>query len=251
MGTPNQPNQQSTRNQAGAQNQYGQASLKYAVDIVLCIDTTGSMGPTLDNVKHSALSFPTRLAEEMAGKGRGISSLRLKVVAFRDFGADAVDAIMETRFLSVPADLDEFARTVRDLRPSGGGDEPESGLEALALAMAAPWEKGLDRRRHVIVLFTDASAHPLGDPRQTAAATYPRSVPSSLDELFGQWGHSRSSGALMDNSAKRLLIFAPEVYPWNDIADDWNNTLFFPSAAGDGLEEWEMDEIIATIANSL
>jgi Integrin beta chain VWA domain len=233
------------------QNQYSSASLKYAVDIVLCIDATLSMGPTLTNVKHSALTFPTRLATEMASKGRGISSLRLKVIAFRDFGDRADDAIEESRFLSVSADLDEFERIVRGLQPSGGGDEPESGLEALALAMAAPWEQGLDRRRHVIVLFTDASAHPLGDPRQAAAPTYPRTMPSSLDDLFSQWGHGQSQHALMENSAKRLLIFAPEVYPWNDIADDWNHTLFFPSTAGDGLEEWEMDEIIATIANSL
>jgi hypothetical protein len=103
----------------------------------------------------------------------------------------------------------------------------------------------------VTVIFTDAPAHQLGDPRQTRAPTYPRSIPSSLDDLFMQWGSAQSRGALMENSAKRLIIFAPEEYPWSDIADDWNNTLFFPSTAGEGLQEWEMDEIIATIANSL
>lgn len=226
-------------------------NLEYAVDIVLCIDTTGSMGPTLDNVKHSALSFPGRLAREMASKGRGISRLRLKVVAFRDFGDRAEDALTETAFMTVPEELAEFERSVRALVPRGGGDAPESGLEALALALASDWETGLDRRRHVVVMFTDAPAHPLGDPRQTGAHTYPSSVPSSLDALFAQWGHSQSRTALMENSAKRLLLFAPEEYPWTDIADDWNNTLFFPSTAGEGLEEWEMDEIIATIANSL
>jgi hypothetical protein len=228
-----------------------ETSLKYAVDIVLCIDATGSMGPILANVKHSALSFPNRLAQEMAGKGRGISSLRLKVIAFRDFGDNAEDALTESRFFVVPGEIDQFERAVRGLTPTGGGDTPESGLEALALALAADWETGLDRRRHVIVLFTDAPAHPLGDPRQTAVPTYPRSIPSSLDGLFGQWGYAQSRGALMENSAKRLLIFAPEEYPWSDIADEWNHTLFFPSTAGEGLEEWEMDEIIATIANSL
>lgn len=226
-------------------------SLKYAVDIVLCIDATASMGPTLNNVKRSALSFPGRLAEEMKAKGRGISSLRLKVIAFRDFGDRADDAIVESAFLSVPAELDEFERTVRALEPRGGGDIPESGLEALALAMAADWETGLDRRRHVIVVFTDAPAHRLGEKNQIGARTYPSSIPSSMDGLFAQWGHAQSRGALMENSAKRLLIFAPEEFPWTDIADDWNNTLFFPSTAGEGLEEWEMDEIIATIANSL
>jgi hypothetical protein len=226
-------------------------SLKYAVDIVMCIDVTDSMGPTLNSVKHSALSFPNRLAQEMASKGRGISSLRLKVIAFRDFGDSPQDALTESRFLTVPDELEEFERTVRALTPWGGGDLPESGLEALALAMAADWETGLDRRRHVIVMFTDAPAHQLGDPRQTSAPTYPRSIPSSLDDLFKQWGSAQSRGPLMENSAKRLLLFAPEEYPWCDIADDWNHTLFFPSTAGEGLDEWEMDEIIATIANSL
>ncbi|MEQ0560558.1 vWA domain-containing protein [Amycolatopsis sp. NEAU-NG30] len=226
-------------------------NLEYAVDIVLCIDTTGSMGPILDNVKHSALSFPGRLAQEMADKGRGISRLRLKVIAFRDFGDRADDALTESGFMTVPGELAEFERSVRALVPRGGGDAPESGLEALALALASDWETGLDRRRHVVVVFTDAPAHRLGDPRQTGARTYPASMPSSLDALFSQWGHGQSQAALMENSSKRLLLFAPEEYPWTDIADDWNNTLFFPSTAGEGLEEWEMDEIIATIANSL
>jgi hypothetical protein len=173
------------------------------------------------------------------------------VIAFRDFGDCADDAIVDSGFFAVPDDIGKFEHAVRALAPLGGGDEPESGLEALAVAMQSDWETGLDRRRHVIVIFTDAPAHPLGDPRQTSAPTYPRSIPPSLDELFQQWGHKHGSGALMENSAKRLLIFGPEVYPWTDIADDWNNVLFFPSAAGEGLEEWEMDEIIATIANSL
>ncbi|MEC3975720.1 vWA domain-containing protein [Amycolatopsis sp. H20-H5] len=231
------------------QQQHG--SLKYAVDIVLCIDATGSMRHTLDDVKASALSFHQKLIAEMDAKGKSISQLRLKVIAFRDFGDRADDAIAETAFLSLPEQSGEFAEFVRRLEPTGGGDIPESGLEALALAVQADWERGLDKRRHVIVLFTDAPAHPLGSPRQRSVPTYPPSVPESMDVLFEQWGHSRSQSAVMDNSAKRLLLFAPEISPWPEIADDWNNTLFFPSNAGDGLEEWEMGEIINTIANSL
>jgi hypothetical protein len=226
-------------------------SLQYAVDIVMCVDVTQSMAPILEDVKRSALSFPTRLAAEMHAKGRGISSLRLKVIAFRDFGDRADDALVETEFFRMPVEMPGFERSVASLRPIGGGDEPESGLEALALAIESDWETGLDRRRHVIVVFTDASAHPLGDPTQTGAHTYPHGLPSTMDELFARWGHGQSRHAVMENSAKRLLLFAPETFPWNDIADDWNNTLFFPSVAGEGLEEWEMSEIISTIASSL
>ena len=225
--------------------------LKYAVDIVLCIDSTGSMAPTLNHVKDSALSFHKQLAAVMEEKGRSISQLRLKVIAFRDFGDRADDAIEQTEFLTIPEQVSVFERFVRGLEPTGGGDEPESGLEALALAMGSRWEKGLDRRRHVIVMFTDASAHPLGTAGHVRVQTYPQSVPRSMDELFQQWGFDQSRNAIMENSAKRLLLFAPEVKPWNEIAEDWNNTLYFPSNAGDGLEEWEMGEIINTIANSL
>jgi hypothetical protein len=225
-------------------------SLQYAVDIVMCIDATGSMFHILDHVKESALSFHTRLSKVMHDKGKAISQLRLKVIAFRDFGDRADDAIEQTDFLVLPDQSAEYDRFVRGLNADGGGDRPESGLEALSLAVQSPWEQGLDRRRHVIVVFTDAPAHPLGAPDQVKARTNPQSIPRSMNELFGQWGPSQSANT-MDNSAKRLLLFAPEESPWVEIADDWNNTLYFPSVAGQGLEEYEMDEIIDTIANSL
>ena len=226
-------------------------NLQYAVDIVLCIDATGSMGPVLDTVKESALSFHGRLDAVMGEKGKSISQLRLKVIAFRDFCDRADDAIQETGFLLFPSQAPEFQEFVRHLAPYGGGDIPESGLEALALAINAPWEKGLDRRRHVIVIFTDAPAHPLGTPEAVSAQIYPKHIPSSMGELFEQWGYARSQTAVMENSAKRLVLFTPDAEPWSGIADEWNLTMHFPSKAGQGLEEFEMDEIINTIANSL
>jgi hypothetical protein len=226
-------------------------SLRYAVDIVFCIDTTGSMQPVLESVKSSALSFHHRLSTVMAEKGKSISQLRVKVIAFRDFGDRADDAIGATEFLTLPGAADEYEKFVSMLEPSGGGDAPESGLEALALAVRSPWEQGLDRRRHVIVMFTDAPAHPLGSPAAVAARTYPQSIARSEDDLFEEWGYQSSQSAVMENSAKRLLIFAPDMEPWHGIADNWNNTIFFPSQAGEGLSEWEMDEIIQTIVNSL
>ncbi|QXJ22222.1 VWA domain-containing protein [Actinomadura graeca] len=229
----------------------GQGNLQYAVDIVLCIDVTDSMWPVLDTVKKSAMSFHRRLDTVMAEKGKAISQFRLRVIAFRDFGDHAESAIEQTGFFVFPDQASEFDAFVRGLLPLGGGDLPESGLEALALAIRSPWERGLDRRRHIIVMFTDAAAHPLGDPRSRAAHTYPPEIPASLDELFEQWGYASSREALMENSAKRLVLFAPDMRPWSDLVEEWNQTLLFPSAAGEGLEEFEMDEIINTIVNSL
>lgn len=234
-------------------DQTGQYSgnLRYAVDIVLCIDTTMSMRPVLGNVKSSALSFHDRLTSVMAEKGKSISQLRVKVIAFRDFGDRADDAIEETDFLNLPDESDEYQEFVQKLEARGGGDAPESGLEALALAIRAPWERGLDRRRHVIVVFTDAPAHQLGSAASVAHGFYPQSIAASEDDLFEEWGYQTSQAAVMENSAKRLLLFAPDAEPWRELAENWNNTIFFPSQAGEGLDEWEMDEIIQTISNSL
>lgn len=227
-----------------------QGNLQYAVDIVLCVDATGSMFPVLDNVKSSALQFHDRLNDVMAKKGKAISQLRLKVIAFRDFGDDASSAIQQTAFLHLPEQARDFEEFVRGIDASGGGDIPESGLEALALAINSPWEQGLDRRRHVIVMFTDAPAHALG--KHASVQSYPADIPRSLDELFEQWGYARSQTAVMEQSAKRLVLFAPDQAPWSDpIAEEWDLTLHFASKAGQGLEEFEMDEIIETIANSL
>lgn len=235
-------------NSAG--NQY-QGNLQYAVDIVLCIDATASMYPVLDSVKSSALQFHDRLNEVMATKGKSISQLRLKTIAFRDFGVDPETAIEQTDFLRLPEQAKEFQAFVRGIDADGGGDIPESGLEALALAINSPWERGLDRRRHVIVMFTDAPAHPLGT-MGVSSKGYPANIPRDIDDLFEQWGYARSQTAVMEQSAKRLVLFAPDEAPWTDpIAEDWDLTLHFESKAGEGLEEFEMDEIIETIANSL
>ncbi len=225
------------------------SSLKYAVDIVFCIDVTGSMAPVIDTVKDGALSFHKRLEEAMAAKGKAISQLRLRVIAFRDFGDNPADAVTASEFWQMPEETREFESFVTRLRASGGGDEPESGLEALALAIGSPWERGLDRRRHIIAVFTDASAHPLGVGSHAPA--YPKGIAKDIDELFEAWGYGSSQTAKMENAAKRLLLFAPDTTPWNVIAADWNNTVYFPSPAGSGLEEVELTEIIDIIANSV
>lgn len=234
---------------SSATNQY-RGNLQYAVDIVLCIDATGSMNPVLDSVKSSALTFQQRLEAVMQEKGKAISQLRIKAIAFRDFGDREDDAIEAMGFLRLPKQAEEFRAFLHGIDAGGGGDAPESGLEALALAVGSPWEKGLDRRRHVIVMFTDAPAHPLGGPH-SSLQSYPASIPRSSDELLEQWGYPRSQEALMEQSAKRLVLFAPDVQPWTDIQEEWDMVLHFPSKAGDGLQDLEMDEIIDTIANSL
>ena len=76
-------------------------SLKYNVDIAMCIDATGSMGSLLNTVKSNALSFYSDLTGAMAEKGKHIDQLRVRVIAFRDYIADGENAMLATDFYSL------------------------------------------------------------------------------------------------------------------------------------------------------
>ena len=223
-------------------------AISYAVDIVFVIDITGSMNPVLDNVKSAALSFHDDLERVMIEKGKSISNLRVRVIAYRDYLDNEADALVQSPFYRLPEDRSQFDSFVRALAAGGGGDEPESGLEALGAAIMSDWERGMDRRRHLIVLFTDARAHPL--ERSAHIMSIPQGVPRDMNQLVDAWeGDGQMTG--MEHSAKRLMLYAPDLEPWNGISEDWQNTLHFPSAAGDGMDDYTFTEILNQIAASV
>lgn len=221
---------------------------EYHVDIVLCIDATGSMQPLIDSVKENALRFYGDVQEALNKKDKLIDKMRVRVIAYRDVFCDGDQAFHESNFFSLPDDAEAFERFVRELSAKGGGDEPESGLEALALATNSDWTKGGSKQRHIVLLWTDASAHPL-ERATPPPPNYPRNMPANLNDLTDIW-----SGQDMSFSAKRLILFAPDVHPWSAIgaqAGGWENVIWYPSRAGAGLNEVTYQEIINAIVNSV
>ena len=55
----------------------------------------------------------------------------------------------------------------------------------------------------------------------------------------------------MDLSAKRLLIYAPDAYPWNDVQAVWEGVAHVVSRAGEGLSEMDYNDVLEVIANSV
>ena len=131
------------------------SGVKYAVDLVMCIDGTGSMGHLIEEVKSSALQFYDKLEMKMSEKEKTIDQLRAKVIVFRDYWADSADIAMQSSdFFNLRTQASEFASFVSGITASGGGDEPENGLEGLALALKSDWEKSQDfaKQRRVVVV---------------------------------------------------------------------------------------------------
>lgn len=56
------------------------------LDLVMCIDATGSMQGTINTARSHALNLDTNLKAELATRGLEIDSIRARVVFYRDFG---------------------------------------------------------------------------------------------------------------------------------------------------------------------
>jgi len=223
-------------------------NLTYNVDMVFCIDCTGSMDHILDIVKNNALNFYNDVTSVVANKNRHITQLRVRVVAFRDYLADGDKAMMVTDFFRLPQDAATFERCVRSLTADGGGDDPEDGLEALAYAIKSKWDTSSVKSRQVIVVWTDDSTHPLGFG--ASSPYYPKGMAKDIRELSSWWGGPQEGG-FMTKNGKRLLLFAPDLPDWNVISSNWDNVVHFPSEAGKGLDTVSYQQILDAISNSI
>src|SRR5687768_7285582 len=220
--------------------------LTYAVDIVFCIDVTGSMTPIIDQVKTNALKFYDDVQQNLTAKGKNVDALRVRVVAFRDLKADGDAAINESPFFTLPSEQASFAEFINRLVAEGGGDAPESGLEAVSLAIHSPWTTTGDRRRQVVVVWTDQPAQPLGSASLPAEIS--SRVPASFSDLTDVWENEQGP---MGSSSKRLILFAPDGPGWSDISGVWENVVHHPSQAGGGLSDVDYGTIVDSIGNSV
>lgn len=223
----------------------------YTADIIMCIDSTGSMTPCIDRVKSQALNFYKTFLEEMEESGRKVDKLRIKVIDFRDYGDTHAPAMTESRFFEFGADIDEsaeFSAHVNSIQPLFGGDPPENALEAIALAMKSDWTTEGSKRRQVIVVFTDAPALPL-DAR-AGCEGYPAGMPANLDELAEWWeGENQDSIGNYEPKSGRLIIFAPDAEPWSEFST-WSRTWYTVTNPGEGMEEVDMGMIMDVLVKS-
>ncbi len=114
------------------------------------------------------------------------------------------------------------------------------------------------KRRQVIVLWTDASTHPLGFG--ASQPNYPKNMAKNFAELSEWWGNAQLPSEYIDSSAKRLVLFAPAIVKskgeeietmWNVISENWDNTIHYPSEAGKGLEDVDYNTIIDIVSNTV
>lgn len=207
---------------------------KFKADVVMCIDCTGSMESIINTIKSNAQTFYSDLKRKSIEQGKEISSMRIKVIGFRDFDREAAPFEVSD-FFELPAGKGGFSNFVSRLSPNGGGDEPELGYDALAQAVNSDWKTGNDIHQ-VIILWTDASSHPLSGKN---------GVPRSFSDLKSMWNDK------MNSRGKHLFLFAPADPTWTNLESALDRTIRHDVSAGGGLSDLDYEEILETLSESI
>jgi len=153
------------------------AKKKGVVDLVILLDVTASMQECIEAVKRNVVSFITTLSTKNENNESPVKDWRIKVCGYRDQTYDSewfVDNPFVNGIAAVQGQLQ-----APNMQASGGGDEPESLLDALykvaemgatgAQDSVSPdrW-RPLGLARRVVVFFTDATFKtPMTTPEKT------------------------------------------------------------------------------------
>lgn len=142
---------------------------KGVADLVFLVDISGSMSSCIDALRQNIELFIDSLSHGGANNVAPVRDWRAKVVGYRDVEAaesEGLEWIVDHDFVR---DAGVLKRQLAALQANGGGDEPESLLDALYKVAAmeatpkgsqtedpAKWRYRSDAAR-VVIVFTDAS----------------------------------------------------------------------------------------------
>ena len=142
---------------------------KGVADIVFLVDITGSMAPCIDALRANIEIFIDSLSKGEGNNAPPIRDWRGKVVGYRDVEAAQAEGLSWLVDAPFVRGAGELKAQLSQLKAEGGGDEPESLLDALfkiASMEASPkgaqtedpnkWRYRSDAAR-VVIVFTDAS----------------------------------------------------------------------------------------------
>jgi hypothetical protein len=122
---------------------------KVNIEVVFCLDTTGSMGGLIEGAKQKIWAICNQIAGD-----KPTPNLKVGLVAYKDRGDEYV-----TKVFDLSGDLDTIHAELKKFTAAGGGDEPESVNQALDDAVnKIKWSTDKKTLR-IIFLVGDAAPH--------------------------------------------------------------------------------------------
>lgn len=124
-----------------------------SLDLVFCMDCTGSMGPYIAKAKESIQSIIVKITEKA-----GCNDLLFGLVAYRDHPPQ--DNTYVTKKYDFTNNIDTMQKYLDELTANGGGDGPEALTSALYDLNNLDWRADSTK---IVILISDAPPHGLGE----------------------------------------------------------------------------------------
>lgn len=171
------------------------------LDLMICIDSTGSMQPTIDALGESLTAMVDILD--------GVSpKLRIGIVHYKDYGDLGKEGAKVV--LPLTKSIKKAVKELEDLRAYGGGDLPEAvlgGLE-LALSKAMKWQPDANK---LTIVIGDAPAHPDEVDKCVALVKLAHDNPGAQDQKSPTTGPKSTDKPFL-TSAIGVFLDLPEKY---------------------------------------
>lgn len=226
--------------------------MDYNIDIILCIDVCSSLNEVIERFSKS---FWNDYSEALNASSKIVTSTRIKVITFGCALDDNNNVVNVSRWYNIsnqntfePEYFSARLKRIKCIQKTGAS----RALEALSIAIKQDWIQEGDRKRHIICMITNNQSLSLDN--LTFDSNRNEIITShSLEELSELWMASYTQSddkVLLHQSAKRLVIYAPQVYPWLDIYEAWDQVIYNPINQSE-LCFITMDDIINSIISSV
>lgn len=235
-----------------------------ACRLLFVVDCTGSMEKFKQMLTGFLREAPYKIKKALDEHGRRVEQLEIQLAIFRDFFEEKdEEAFKMSGVYNLYTEREEFEEEVNKMDWYGGGDDPESSLQALYLAMkkSPKLETTAIKKRYIVFLFTDNPSHSFEEIFNRGGVEcfpeYPvNELPKDLDTFYNEYhGNEQTSifshiGVELKNV--RLNIFAPEnAYPFdtNNIGS-WANVVKICVTENGRLEDVSENTLLAAIVAS-
>lgn len=178
-------------------------------DLALVVDTTGSMGSFINQVKKDIVALLTTLSK------RSDVDIKVGLVQYLDHPPEDSTLTINHPFGSIS----ELQNAVKNINLGSGGDEAEAVLDGIDEAVALKWRK---HSRRIIVLVGDSPPHGFnisGDhwPKGCPCGKTLASVANNLEEKsISVYSICCSSADLSTSFGKLSTLTGGEYFQAND-----------------------------------
>ena len=209
----------------------------YYVEISLCIDCLHEMCNSFDASCENLLKMWTYIYSQAEKRGKTIKKLRLNIVLF---GNRYLGSVLSSSF-TIPNQIDSLCDFIKLYSFHKHMKYTEANwLTSLKHSMDIEWNVTNDYEAE-----TDTNKHLR---LQTIILSDKEYLSAQIDELSSIWHEGIMSKIVKRDchSGRRLVLFAPDVYPWTEVGMNYCPCIHHPVKIANGLRDIDFETIISS-----